>query len=222
MTDLVSFSALATAAYCPRQLYYRRRDPDRPDPPAAVESTRDLAFRYPAILDGALDPAPRGAVSSRTYRRHLRRARERLDRWPSLCDPAERDVLLTGRDCRGRVQKVVGGDPPLPSLVVTGDPPDDGVWDPQAVRAVAAAKALAWELERPVERAFVEYAAHGVVRTLDLTARRTGRYRRVLRTVREMDGPPARTANRSKCRACADRERCGVRTRSLRSLLSQD
>jgi len=87
------------------------------------------------------------------------------------------------------------------------------------VRAVATAKALAWERERPVDRALVEYPAHGVVRTVDLTTGAKADYRRTLQAVRRTEGVPARTDDREKCTGCAYRERCGVRTRSLRSRL---
>ncbi len=110
-------------------------------------------------------------------------------------------------------------EPLEPVLVSTGKPPEQGVWEPQSVQAVAAAKALGWEHETPIERAWLEYPAYGVVRSITLTTRRKARYRRALRTVREMDGPPARTSNRSKCEQCEFADECGVRTRTLRSLL---
>jgi CRISPR-associated exonuclease Cas4 len=106
-----------------------------------------------------------------------------------------------------------------PALVSAGRPPENGVWEFQSVHAVAAAKAIAWEHERPVEHAWVEYPAYGAIRRLRLTTRRKARYRRALRTVRELDGPPARIDNRSKCEACEFATECGVRTRTLRSLL---
>ena len=100
-----------------------------------------------------------------------------------------------------------------------GTPPERGVWKPQGVASVAAAKALAYERERPVERAVVEYPAHAVVRTVRLTTRRKAAYRRVLRTVRSLDGPPPRLDDDAKCAACEYREECGVPTRTLASLL---
>lgn len=213
----VPFSDLSTAAYCPRQLWYRRRDDDR-DVPDRVRRVRELAFRYDEVLDGAGFPR-RMAVAPGAYRRNLRRARERFpDRFPELRDPAERETVLEGKDCRGVAHKVLD-DPPAPSVVVAGDPPDDGVWAPQSVRAVAAAKALAWREETPVDRAFVEYAAHGVVRSVSLTARRCAAYRDALRTVRTLDAPPPRIADDAKCGACDYRGDCGVRTRTLSTLL---
>ena len=213
-----AFTELATAAYCPRQLYYRRRDDT--DPPAR-DDRHELAFRYPELLTPgtaladepvALDPA--------AYRSNLGRSRARLgrSRFRRLADPPGRDVRLEGKDARGVAHKLLET-PLAPSLVVAGAPPETGVWEPHTVRAVAMAKALAWERERRVERAFVEYPTHGVVRELELTARRTGLYRRALRTVDGIDGPPPRVDNDSKCEACDYREECGVRTRSLRSLL---
>lgn len=217
-----TFREVATAAYCPRKLYYRRRAaaPDE-DVPEAVQERRALAFRYPALLapDADLREAPI-AVTPTQFRSRLGAARARLDAWPALADPADRDVLLSGKDCRGVAHKVCDTDPPVPSLVFTGAPPEEGVWHPQRVRAVAAAKALAWERGTRIERAFAEYPAHGVVREVPVEARRAGEYREALRTARSIDGPPARVRNSDKCAPCEYRERCGVRTRSLGSLLS--
>jgi CRISPR-associated exonuclease Cas4 len=236
--DHVAFSDLARAAYCPRQLYYARRDDDR-GVPAAARERMALAFRYPDLRrcdDAALAAEP-VALPPVTYRRALDRLAGRDD-WTALVDPARRHVTLAGRDCRGVAHKVLdgggggsedgaptadegGGDaaPPTPVLVSPGDPPDTGVWAPQRVRAVAAATALAWEREREIPRALVEYPAHAAVRTVRLTAGNRAAYRRTLRTVRSLDGPPPRTDDRAKCEACDYRTECGAPTRSLRSLL---
>jgi len=211
----VAFSDLATAAYCPRQLYYARREDDRAPPPGVARLAAD-AFRYPEILDGAA-PAT-DAVSSAEYRERLRAIRARdPQRFAALVDPPERSVVVTGRDCRGVVDKVLPG--PIPALVSPGTPPETGVWEPQSVRAVAAAKALANRERTPVERAVVEYPAHAVVREVSLTTRRKAAYRRALRAVRSLDGPPPRLDDDAKCEACDYRAECGVPTRSLRSLL---
>lgn len=222
--SLVAFSDLRTAAYCPRKLYYARQQRDR-GPPAEVATIRELAFRYEELIEAsdrelAAEPI---AVSPRSYRENLARARDSIERrseerWGALRAPASRDVLATGRHCRGVVHKVLA-DPLAPSLVSAGRPPDVGVWEPQSVHAVAAAKALAWEHETPIEAAYVEYPAHGAIRRIELTTRRKATYRRALRTVRQLDGPPPRVRNRSKCEACEYAETCGVRTRTLRSLL---
>ena len=47
-----TFTDLSRAAYCPRQLYYARREDDREPPPEAV-ARRNLAFRYPELRDAA-------------------------------------------------------------------------------------------------------------------------------------------------------------------------
>lgn len=216
----VAFSDLRTAAYCPRKLYYRRREEDR-EPPPEVEDVRELAFRYEDLLEATLETEPI-ALPASTYRDRLESTRERFEsdgRWESLCAPDDRDVLATGRDCRGIVRKVLT-EPLEPTIVSPGRPPEHGVWEPHTVQAVAAAKALAWEHQQSVETAIVEYPAYGVVRRIDLTTRRKALYRRALRTVRGLDGPPPRTGNRSKCDDCAYAEKCGVRTRTLRSLLA--
>jgi len=215
-----TFRDVATAAYCPRKLYYRHRDPTADeDLPQEVHDRRDLAFRYPELLE--LDPEIQAApieVTPTQYRSRLGRLRATLDAWDDLVDPADREVLLTGRECRGVAHKVLSG-PPRPSLVFAGEPPERGVWEPQTVRLVAAAKALAWERETTVETAFAEYPAYGVVREVPLTTRRTATYRSAVRTADAIDGPPSRTANGEKCSPCDYRDRCGVTTRSLKSML---
>jgi CRISPR-associated exonuclease Cas4 len=214
----VTFSELATAAYCPRKLYYRRRADDW-EPPPETASIREIAFQYDRLLGStdALADVPI-TVDPGSWRSNLRRARASLDAWPALVDFADRDRYLEGRDCRGVAQKLLA-DPPGVSLVSTGSPPPQGAWKPQRVRAVAAAKALAWERQAPVEHAFIEYPAHGIIRRVPLDGRRRAEYRRTLRTVRTLSGVPPRLRDTSKCAACEYRETCGVETRTLRSLL---
>lgn len=212
-----TFRELSIAAYCPRQLYYRRRD-DAPDIPADVEEIRALAFAYPRLLTEVDPDADPIAVTATQYRSALHRARARLDAWDRLADPDERHVFLDGRDCRGIAHKVLER-PLAPSLVFVGEPPETGVWESQSVRLVAASLALSYERERPVDVAYAEYPAYGIVRRIDLSAHRRATYRATVRTVDAMDGPPPRTANGRKCESCDYRGECGVRTRSLRSLL---
>jgi RecB family exonuclease len=211
------FREVETAAYCPRKLYYRRRD-GPPDVPDEVTARRDLAFEYERLLspDADLLAAP-VEVSPTTYRSRLGRVKARRDDWEALVDPPTREVVTEGRECRGVVHKVLPG--PVPSLVFAGRLPEQGVWAPQTARLVAAAKALAWEHETAVDRALAEYPAYGVVREVPLTTRRKATYRKAVRTADSIDGPPARVNNDAKCRACEYREGCGVRTRSFRSLL---
>lgn len=215
----VPFSDLRVAAYCPRKLYYRRNEPDR-SPPESVCKRRSLAFQYDALLD--LDPqqlAPRPIdVPPHVYQRRLRRLKKHREDWDTIVTPEARNVPVSGRECHGIVHKVLA-DPPRPAIVSPGDPPENGVWEPHAVQAVAAAKALAWEREQQVDQAVVEYPAHGVVRTVSLSVRQKAAYRNALRSAQSVDGPPSRIDNSSKCAACEYSDQCGVKTRSLRSLL---
>lgn len=213
-----AFSDLRNAAYCPRQCYYRQRDDDR-SPPPDIEARRELAYRYDEILAGADLSDESTAVTDTQLRTNLSCAKARFDAFDALCHPAERDVLLDGNECRGIVHKILDLDSSIPSLISAGDPPENGVWHPQTVHAVAAAKALSWEREIPVERAFVEYPTHGIIREVSLTTRRKAAYRTAVRTLESIDGPPPRLDDRSKCESCEYREECGVKTRSLRSLL---
>ncbi|QSG04481.1 CRISPR-associated protein Cas4 [Halapricum desulfuricans] len=215
-----AFRDVATAAYCPRKLYYRRRDPDVGESiPDRVRDRRELAFEYDRLVtdDAALRAAPI-EVTPTTFRSRIGCHRAGLDAWDELADPPASDVVLEGKDARGIAHKVLET-PLAPSLVFTGRPPEQGVWEPQSVRLVAAALALSWERERSVERAFAEYPAYGVIREIELSARRRSQYRAALRTAESIDGPPKRTENREKCQACEYREGCGVKTRSLRTLL---
>jgi len=215
-----AFREVETAAYCPRKLYYRRRSADPEEIPQEVEARRELAFRYEQLLgdDQAIDEAPI-AVTPTQFRSTLGCAKARLDAWESLVDPPDRDVFLEGRDCRGIAHKLLGGEPPSLSLAFAGAPPENGVWHPQSVRLVAAAKALSWERERSVEQVYAEYPAYGVIRHVDVTVRRTAEYREAVRIAESIDGPPARTDDRAKCEPCEYQAECGVKTRSLRSLL---
>lgn len=213
--DSVPFSDLALAAYCPRQLYYARRD-DR-DPPEAHDAARELAAQYDSLSvasEAALATYDL-AVEPPEFQSNLAAS---LDSH-AVDDPAETAVYLRGKDAHGQAAKV-HRDPLAPSLVTPGSPPEAGVWEPQAVRAVAAAKALSWREQTPVDHAFVEYARHGVVRRVDLTTRKKAAYRRALRTARALDGPPPRIHDDAKCGACEYREECGTKTRTLGSLLS--
>ncbi|MFB6236095.1 MAG: hypothetical protein ABEH81_15680 [Halopenitus sp.] len=227
-----TFSDLAHAAYCPRQLYYVHQEDDR-SLSSAAEERIDLAYAYDEHVDAPDRWLRRLPIdrSPAAYRRNLSRLRERDD-WGRLVDPATTRTILDGKDCRGVAHKVLEPDPeanrtdsesdrippPVPTIVSPGQPPENGVYEPQTVRAVAAAKALAWEREREIPRALVEYPAVGTVRSVDLTVRKTAVYRRALRTVRALDGPPPRR-NDARCESCDYREQCGVKTRSLRSLL---
>lgn len=222
------FSDLAAAAYCPRKLYYRRRDDDSLDPPPAVAAVRELAFAYGRLAD-AVDDEPLAdapiAVSPLQFRRNLGCARARFDPYSDLhavaddLDTTARHTFLAGKDAHGIAHKLLEDDPPAPVLLSAGDPPPQGVWEPQRVRAVAAAKALAYEREREIPRAFYEYPGHGVVREVRLTTRNRAAYRRALRAAETLDGPPPRLRDDAKCDPCDYRDRCGVQTRSLRSML---
>lgn len=213
-----TFSDLRTAAYCPRKCYYQQQENDR-EPPPEVEQRRELAFQYEAILDGADLTGEPIAVTETQIRTNLSCAKVHLDAFEALCNPTEQDVLLTGQECRGIAHKILSLDSPVPSLISAGSPPENGVWQPQTVHAVAAAKALSWERKTPVERAFVEYPAHGIIREVPLTTRRKAAYRTAVRTLDAIDGPPPRLDSHSKCEPCEYRAECGVKTRSLRSLL---
>jgi CRISPR-associated exonuclease Cas4 len=213
-----TFRELETAAYCPRKLYYRRRE-GRGEVPDRVETVRSLAFEYDQLLDedAALLAAPI-EVDPAAYRDRLARARDASDRWAQLVDPPRRNVHLEGRDARGVAHKVLE-EPLAPSLAFTGRPPENGVWEPQAVRLVAAAKALAWERETRVEHAIAEYPAYGVVRPIDLTVRRTAAYRRAVQTANAVDAPPSRLEDDAKCASCEFRAECGTKTRSAATML---
>jgi CRISPR-associated exonuclease Cas4 len=226
-----TFTDLARAAYCPRQLYYARRDGDRSPPPETARRI-ELAFRYPELREAAAETLAALPVDLEpaAYREAIDRLALRDD-WSELADPAARDVLLEGRDCRGIAHKILergenedldpGGsdDPPVPVVVSPGTPPERGVWKPQSVRAVAAAKALSWERQREIPFALVEYPALADVREVQVTVRRSAEYRAALRTVRSLDGPPPRLRSDAKCGPCEYRAECGAKSRSLRSLL---
>ena len=221
---MIPFSDVGRAAYCPRQLYYARRDEDS-DVPETARARIDLAYRYPALVDAPDRTLRRLPIrrSPAAYRRNLDRLRERDD-YRGLVDPERERAFVAGKDCHGTIYKILAGgdgasaDPPVPTVVSPGEPPKNGVWRAQSVRGVAVAKALSWEREREIPRVLVEYPSVGVVREVRLTTRTKAAYRRALRAARSIDGPPARVDD-DRCSACDYRDRCGVGRRSFRSLL---
>lgn len=211
-----SFGALGVAAYCPRQLWYHRRDDRTPD---RADDARALASAYPRLRARHID-GDRLAVTPATAAKNLDRIADKYPTlWTHLTNPAETAVTLQGRDAHGEIAKLLATDPPTPTLVSSGDPPDHGVWDAHAVRGTAAALALAWETDHPIPETIVEYPRHGIVRRVQNTARRRATYRRLRRTVESMDGPPPRIDNTAKCNACHYQDECGVPTHSLHSRL---
>ncbi len=216
---MYAFTDLAIATYCPRKLYYTWADGDR-TPPEAVTAIRNLAFRYEELLEPTTDLSSVPiAVTPTQYRSNLGSAKARLDRWSELVDPADVRAYLAGKDTNGIAHKCLAN-PPAPVIISAGEPPKEGVWKPQSVRATAAAKALAWERQAPVEWMYVEYPAYGIIRKLRVTTRRKAAYRSAFRAVESLDGPPPRIKNKSRCQPCDYRETCGITTRSLRSRLS--
>lgn len=74
-----TFRDLETAAYCPRKLYYRRREDD-PDPvPETVKARRELAFEYERLLEdrSLLQEAPI-AVTPTQYQSRLGASKAQL------------------------------------------------------------------------------------------------------------------------------------------------
>lgn len=214
-----AFTDLATAAYCPRKLYYKRIRNDL-DPPEDIAPIRNLAYRYEELLDFETDLTVEPIeIAPSEYRSNLASVKTNFDRWEELSAPPETRVFLSGKDARGIAHKLLS-DPDAPAIVSPGRPPRQGVWEPHGVWATAAAKALAWERKAPIERAYVEYPAYGVVRTVTLTTRRKAAYRKALRIADSIDGPPPRLRNDARCGSCEYRDECGTKTRSLRSRLS--
>ena len=214
-----AFTDLATATYCPRKLYYKRRHGDH-EPPDDVAPKRNLAYRYAKLLDPEADLSSEPIEPTPAkYRSNLERAKARLDRWEELSAPSETRVFLEGKDAHGIVHKLLA-DPDVPVIVSPGNPPERGVWEPHSVWATAAAKALSWERNKSVEAAYVEYPTSGVVRRVRMTTHRKATYRKALRTAESIDGPPPRLRNDNRCDSCEYRGECGTKTRSLRSRLS--
>lgn len=211
-------SALSLGAYCLRKLHYRQECGW--DDGADQTTTRSLASKYPALLSGRV---PRNRLGSNpdSVAAALRGSRDRLPAvWPTLRDTAPSRNRLQGQDCSGIAARVIDTDPPVPTFLSSGQPPAEGVWHRHSVRAVGLAKALAWERHCTVARTLVEYPRFGVIRSVPLTGRRRAAFRRVLRAVKTMDDPPSRTDDTAKCESCEFRDRCGVRSRSLRSRLT--
>ena len=111
-----TFSDLSRAAYCPRQLYYARTDEDR-GPPAEAIARKELAFRYDELRtadDETLAELPIDC-SPADYRAALEELSTRSE-WDQLCEPSEQEYGVEGKDCHGRIHKLLAGDPPIEYL----------------------------------------------------------------------------------------------------------
>ncbi|MFP4530140.1 MAG: hypothetical protein ACLFNC_02495, partial [Halodesulfurarchaeum sp.] len=88
MPDTVPLSDLALAAFCPRKLHYARQT-DR-SPPPEYDTSLELSRRYADFLDPHPEtpPADALAVHPSTFRAALKRARDGMQAWPALVDPA--------------------------------------------------------------------------------------------------------------------------------------
>jgi len=96
-----AFTDLATAAYCPRKLYYRRTRDDR-DSPDSVAPIRNLAFRYGDLLDPETDLADEPiAVTPTAYRSALGCSKARLDRWENWSIRPKRGLSCAARTPTG-------------------------------------------------------------------------------------------------------------------------
>lgn len=236
-------SDVATAAYCGRKAYLAR-DEDGGAPPPTVEAVRELAYRYPALvehpeatvatvaearsttLDG-LEPASIAGALARLRGSSL---------WDAVARPWREETVLRTDRLVGRLDKIVrfpaevdgsdeggGGEPqPAPSLVATGRPPTDGVWRAQRVRCAALVALLDGNGYDAGDRVVVEYPRVGAIRPARIRRRDERALADAIDTLAtaERGHPPSRTTNPSKCNACRFREQCGVPTRSLASRLA--
>ena len=101
-----AFTELEAAAYGPRKLYDRRTRGDEEPPAEAAERARrvrEVAFRYPDLLDPRSEMPPEVEATPTGFRTRLSCARERFDRevWEGLADPDARDVFLEGKEAHG-------------------------------------------------------------------------------------------------------------------------
>ena len=89
-----TFRDLETAAYCPRKLYYRRRD-GAPEIPEAVAKRRALAREYERLLDDdtALLAAPIEPDPA-TVRERSRSERAAAGRSTGVCEGTSRTAPM--------------------------------------------------------------------------------------------------------------------------------
>lgn len=225
-------SEVRSAAYCRRQAYYRLRD-EPPEPSPEVRNIKDLAYRYPDVLDSpetVLQETGLHDLDATRIQDGVREARKEYSEWDALARPWRQEIYLQASRLHGTIDKLVkiptdtgsgrGGDPVYAaSLVKTGEPPRNGVWRPTRAEATAAARLVDREF-RGAEHVYVEYPRVGEVRRVDLGTRDSRKLESILSDLeRAAERVPSRTRNRRKCRSCGYREECGVRTESLLSLL---
>lgn len=162
-------SDLSVAAYCPRQLYYRRDD-DCEVPPS-VAARRELAFEYERLLaadDASLSARPRSIGRTSGALGSASTAGTRSSTRPIGTASSQAG---SGEGSRAR-SSTTRSPPRISARIATRA----GRLE-TPLRAIALAKALSWEHEVAVETAFVKYPTHGIVREIALTTRRKAAYR---------------------------------------------
>ncbi|MDY6775783.1 MAG: Dna2/Cas4 domain-containing protein [Halobacteria archaeon] len=247
--DRFSLSEIRQAAYCPRQFYFDLRLDSHDDltlspvyfvlkeiayrygdfiedPRRATEKAVDLAeYDYGAEIPS--DILDSEGIDVEEVRSRLRQTRTDSGFWDEIESPRHEETYIDAgseTQIHGTLDKVVSVDGSLrPSVVKTGTPPRNGVWEPQRVEATAAARLVESEFGQDVGTAYVEYPRHGVVRETTVSRRYERRLDSVLDSLREaVDGEaPSKTSNTNRCEPCDYSSKCSRKTSLLSRLRSK-
>jgi len=117
----------------------------------------------------------------------------------------------------GRLDRLITRDPPEPSIIRMGTPPENGIWKDDRIRLAGYALLLEDAYDQRVDRGFVEYPRAGEIRSAKIRStdrRRILKIRDRIRQIKE-GRLPDRPKN-APCDRCPLAEKCDSR-RSLAS-----
>ncbi|XGI84612.1 hypothetical protein ACEU6E_05025 [Halorutilales archaeon Cl-col2-1] len=245
--DRFSLSDLRQGAYCPRQFYFDLDTDDSPSISPVYLVLNQIAYRYGDFIED-----PRGAVGDAVdlaeydygddispdlldsegidldeVRSRLRQTRTDSDFWDEIESPWREETYIdAGSEAQihGTLDKILSVEGEYrPSVIKTGTPPENGVWEPHRIEATAAARLVELEFGEDVETAYVEYPRRGVVRETRVSRRYERRLDSVLESLRKaVDGEiPSKTPNTTRCEPCDYSSNCSRKTSLLSRIRSK-
>jgi CRISPR-associated exonuclease Cas4 len=128
--------------------------------------------------------------------------------------PSEVEVDLSSErlGLSGRLDRLVKKDPPLPSIIRSGLPPEEGVWRADRLRLAGYALLIEDGRKRRIDSGLVEYPKAGVIREVTIRGIDRSRVLRILDRIRQIkDGRLPDRPDGAPCDLCVLKERCDSR-----------
>jgi len=230
--DVSSFhvSEVRNAVYCGRQAYYEAQREACRIPSPKTRVVRELAHLYPTVVESP-DEASRRARENAGVSLSLdlsdasdalAEARDDSELWDIVAYPDREERYVESDVLHGTVDKLsFTEEGVVVSVVKTGAPPANGVWQSEHVEAAAFERLVS--ATQNVRFVVVEYPRSGALRRVEVGKDDVRALERARETLEEIGKgiPPSRTDNRSKCESCDFKQECGVKTKSVLTRLKE-